>query len=57
MLAFFSLLFFLFLIWEALARQRPIFSVGHVRGSLEWKRMLPPKAHHMREMPRLVGGL
>ena len=54
-LAFISLMFFIFLIWEALARQRPVLSVGHMSGSLEWDTVLPRKVHHIREMPKVYG--
>lgn len=57
MLAFISLMFFMFLIWEALARQRPVMSVGHMSSSLEWETVLPRKVHHMREIPQVYGAL
>nr|BDC91878.1 cytochrome c oxidase subunit I [Notomastus sp. GK-2021] len=55
MISFFSLLFFLFLLWEALASQRPALSNSNMASSLEWtKKILPPHPHHMQEMPRMV---
>ena len=52
--SFFSTLFFLFLLWEALAAQRPLLASCHMPTSLEWKAVVPMPMHNHREMPRML---
>jgi len=53
-MSFFSVLFFLFLLWEALASQRPLMASWALPTSLEWKPILPVATHNHREIPRMV---
>jgi len=54
MMSFFSLLFFMFILWEAFAAQRPLLASCHVPSSLEWKAVVPMATHNHREMPRML---
>nr|ARS74256.1 cytochrome c oxidase subunit I [Decemunciger sp. AB-2017]ASK06190.1 cytochrome oxidase subunit I [Decemunciger sp. AB-2017]ASK06203.1 cytochrome oxidase subunit I [Decemunciger sp. AB-2017] len=45
MMSFVGLLFFIFLLWEALASQRPVIGVSHLASAIEWKNKMPPYSH------------
>nr|AVW86072.1 cytochrome c oxidase subunit 1 [Branchipolynoe sp. YZ-2018] len=49
MISFVSLLFFIFIVWEALASQRPVISTSHQSTFLEWQDNLPLDFHNMPE--------
>jgi len=53
-MSFFSLLFFIFILWEALAAQRSVLRRWALPSSLEWKSVLPIATHNHREIPRIV---
>ena len=48
-LSFVALLFFIFLLWEALASQRGVIASGHIPTSLEWQDTLPLGFHNQPE--------
>nr|AVW86059.1 cytochrome c oxidase subunit 1 [Branchipolynoe pettiboneae] len=49
MISFVALLFFIFIVWEALASQRPVISTSHQSTFLEWQDNLPLDFHNMPE--------
>uniref|UniRef100_A0AAU6QG54 Cytochrome c oxidase subunit 1 n=1 Tax=Prionospio multibranchiata TaxID=3050093 RepID=A0AAU6QG54_9ANNE len=49
MISFVALLFFIFILWEALAAQRGLISSGHMPTSLEWRDVLPLGFHNSPE--------
>ena len=49
MVSFVALLFFIFILWEALASQRGLISSGHMPTSLEWRDVLPLGFHNNPE--------
>uniref|UniRef100_A0AAU6QGS6 Cytochrome c oxidase subunit 1 n=1 Tax=Prionospio multibranchiata TaxID=3050093 RepID=A0AAU6QGS6_9ANNE len=49
MVSFVALLFFIFILWEALAAQRGLISSGHMPTSLEWRDVLPLGFHNSPE--------
>lgn len=45
--SFIALLFFIFILWEALAAQRGVISASHLRAAVEWQDLNPfPLDHH-----------
>nr|APB92061.1 cytochrome c oxidase subunit I [Montfortula punctata] len=54
MLSVISVLYFMFVVWEALASQRSVISSGHLSSALEWKGMLPCGFHNMDETGKIV---
>nr|UZT27116.1 cytochrome c oxidase subunit 1 [Sternaspis buzhinskajae] len=54
MLSFVALLFFIFLLWEALLSQRSIIASSHVPTSLEWQESLPLDFHNAPESPTVT---
>jgi cytochrome c oxidase subunit 1 len=48
-IAFVALLIFIFIIWEALAVQRPVISTSHMPSSMEWRDMHPLRFHNLDE--------
>jgi len=48
-ISFISLLFFIFLLWEALASQRNLISSSHIPTFLEWHELLPLDIHNSPE--------
>jgi len=50
-ISFVALLLFIFILWEALAAQRPIIVSSHRATSLEWQDLTPPDFHNMPEQP------
>nr|YP_010414429.1 cytochrome c oxidase subunit I [Branchipolynoe onnuriensis]URS74516.1 cytochrome c oxidase subunit 1 [Branchipolynoe onnuriensis] len=49
MISFVALLFFIFIVWEALVTQRPVISTSHQSTFLEWQDNLPLDFHNMPE--------
>jgi len=49
MISFVALLFFIFLLWEAMVSQRGIISPRHIRPSMEWQDVMPLGYHNMPE--------
>ena len=49
MLSFIALLLFIFILWEALTRQRATISASHQASSLEWQDVLPLDFHNSSE--------
>uniref|UniRef100_UPI0030E52336 cytochrome c oxidase subunit I n=1 Tax=Pilargis wolfi TaxID=3023926 RepID=UPI0030E52336 len=49
MISFIALLFFIFILWEAFASQRPVITASHQPTSLEWQDMLPLDFHNLPE--------
>lgn len=54
-MSFLSLMFFVFIVWEALSSQRPIITSGYMATSLEWKSVLPRASHNRGENPKMMG--
>jgi heme/copper-type cytochrome/quinol oxidase subunit 1 len=48
-ISFVALLIFIFIIWEALAVQRPVISTTHMPSSIEWGDMHPLGFHNLDE--------
>lgn len=48
-ISFVALLLFIFIIWEALTRQRSTISAGHQASSVEWQDLLPLDFHNSSE--------
>lgn len=48
-ISFVALLFFIFILWEAFAAQRPAIFSTHLPSSLEWQNILPPDFHNLSE--------
>jgi cytochrome c oxidase subunit 1 len=44
--SFVGLLYFIFLLWEAFAAQRPIIGLSHIPAALEWNWRIKPINHH-----------
>lgn len=55
MISYMSRLFFMFILWEALASQRPAIAVARVGTSGEWGRVFPYKTHADRRLAKYVG--
>lgn len=53
-ISFIALLLFIFILWEAFARQRPVIASSHQATSLEWQECLPLNFHNIPEPPALV---
>lgn len=53
-ISFVALLLFIFILWEAFARQRPVISSSHQPASLEWQDLLPPDFHNIPEPPAIT---
>ncbi len=54
LLSFIRLIYFIFLLWEALASQRPLIGLAHRPTSVEWQTIrFPLKAHTHLQNPRL----
>jgi len=51
LLSFIGILFFLFIIWEALVRHRPVISSIHQNTSIEWMHSFPPIDHRYSTPP------
>jgi heme/copper-type cytochrome/quinol oxidase subunit 1 len=49
LISFTALLFFIFIIWEAFASQRPVIASPHIPTSIEWNDVLPLDFHNLRE--------
>nr|AVW86046.1 cytochrome c oxidase subunit 1 [Branchinotogluma japonicus] len=49
MISFVALMFFIFIVWEALASQRSVISTSHQSTFLEWQDNLPLDFHNMPE--------
>lgn len=54
-ISFIALLLFIFLLWEAFTRQRPVIVASHQSSSLEWQNNLPLDFHNLPETPLLTG--
>ena len=54
MVSFVALLFFIFLLWEAMVAQRGIVSLRHIRPSMEWQDVTPLGYHNMPETAVVV---
>lgn len=48
-ISFIALLFFIFIVWEALISQRSVLSSSHSASSLEWQEILPLDFHNSAE--------
>jgi cytochrome c oxidase subunit 1 len=48
-ISFVALLIFIFIIWEALAVQRPVIATSHIPSSIEWGDMHPLGFHNLDE--------
>lgn len=48
-ISFVALLFFIFMLWEALASQRGVVAPNNIVTSLEWKDVTPLGFHNMSE--------
>lgn len=51
-ISFVALLFFIFILWEALAAQRGVITSSHLQSSIEWQQhrhIFPPDHHNIRE--------
>lgn len=48
-ISFIALLFFIFILWEAFAAQRPVINLINIPSSLEWQQILPPDFHNIPE--------
>nr|AIL54888.1 cytochrome c oxidase subunit I [Spirobrachia sp. YL-2014] len=53
-ISFMSMLFFIFLLWEALASQRNLISSSHMPTSLEWQELLPLDIHNHPETGMII---
>lgn len=53
-LSFVALLFFIFLLWEAIASQRSLITSGHIATSVEWKTITPLHFHTHSEIPAIT---
>ena len=49
--SFIALIYFIFIVWEALVSQRGIISSSHIPTSLEWGPLLPPGEHNRPGTP------
>ena len=49
LLSFTALILFIFIIWEAFARQRTVIARPHIPTSIEWRDVLPLDFHNLRE--------
>jgi hypothetical protein len=47
-------LFFIFILWEAFATQRPVIARIHIPTSMEWNDTLPLDFHNLRETGVIV---
>uniref|UniRef100_UPI0030E193F5 cytochrome c oxidase subunit I n=1 Tax=Glyphohesione klatti TaxID=3053539 RepID=UPI0030E193F5 len=54
MISFIALLYFIFILWEAFAAQRPVVASTHQSTSLEWQCTLPPDFHNLSETGSIV---
>lgn len=48
-----ALLYFIFIIWERLASQRPLITSSHLSTSLEWDDFLPPAFHNNADTAKI----
>ena len=55
MMSYMARLFFIFILWEALASQRPAIAVARMGTSGEWGSVFPYKTHADRRLPKYVG--
>lgn len=53
-MSFVALLYFIFILWEAFAAQRPIIASTHIPTSLEWQDVAPLEAHNLNETPAIT---
>nr|QWC36308.1 cytochrome c oxidase subunit 1 [Phascolosoma scolops] len=53
-MSFVALLYFIFIIWEALVAQRGLIASSHAQTSLEWAPLTPPAAHGIPGAPILI---
>nr|YP_010693558.1 cytochrome c oxidase subunit I [Scolytoplatypus skyliuae]WCB99749.1 cytochrome c oxidase subunit 1 [Scolytoplatypus skyliuae] len=51
MISMYSILFFIFIIWEAMTSQRLVISPLNTSSSIEWLQLLPPMDHSYNENP------
>lgn len=49
LLSFTALMLFIFILWEAFARQRTVIASPHIPTSIEWRDVLPLDFHNLRE--------
>lgn len=49
LLSFTALILFIFIMWEAFARQRTVIASPHIPTSIEWRDILPLDFHNLRE--------
>jgi len=56
-ISFTSLLFFIFILWEAFASQRGVISPAHLPTSLEWQDFLPLGFHNFPETGLIVSSI
>lgn len=49
LLSFTALILFIFILWEAFARQRTVVARPHIPTSIEWRDILPLDFHNLRE--------
>lgn len=49
LLSFTALILFIFILWEAFARQRTVIARPHIPTSIEWRDILPLDFHNLRE--------
>lgn len=49
LLSFTALILFIFILWEAFARQRSVIARPHIPTSMEWRDILPLDFHNLRE--------
>lgn len=54
-MSFLSFFFFIFILWEALASQRPLISRGMLPSRVEWDRVYPGSSHN-REVGAILYG-
>lgn len=55
-ISLFALLFFIFLLWEALSAQRALSASGAPSTALEWQRnkTTPPATHSFNQLPKVI---
>lgn len=53
-LSFTALIIFIFIIWEAIASQRPIITSSHIPTNIEWQNTLPLGFHNLEEVGKIT---
>lgn len=53
-LSFTALIIFIFIVWEAIASQRPIITRSHIPTSIEWQNTLPLGFHNLEEVGKIA---